>query len=249
MSTGLQSAATILGCDPADVVLLLRTCDSTRQGHGGFQWPESGPVIAPDWDPKSQCGHGLHGFLWGVGYGRLADWNKDAWWMVVAAYRSHVIDLGGNVKVPCCVVVYASQDRHEATQFLYKHLPPGTFPVIGITLSGGDYTTLTGGYQATLTGGHGSTLTGGDHSTLMGGDHSTLMGGDYTFLTGGDYSTLMGYRASLTGGENSTLSWKWWDGDRWRVKTVYVGEDGIKAGTAYVCQNGVVSEAHHSEES
>ncbi len=42
-------------------VLLLRTCDKDMKGHGGFQWPKSGPIEAPDWDPDPNvdCGQGL----------------------------------------------------------------------------------------------------------------------------------------------------------------------------------------------
>ena len=45
--------------------LILRTCDANMQSHGGFQWPRSGPVAAPDWNPAPECGNGLHGFLRG----------------------------------------------------------------------------------------------------------------------------------------------------------------------------------------
>lgn len=51
--------------------LMLRTC--IRDGadrltaYGGFVWPASGPVECPDWEPKKECGNGLHGFLRGAG--------------------------------------------------------------------------------------------------------------------------------------------------------------------------------------
>lgn len=47
-----------------ETVLVLRTCNSDMTGYGGFKWPESGPVEAPDWNPVKSCGQGLHGWLW-----------------------------------------------------------------------------------------------------------------------------------------------------------------------------------------
>ena len=102
------------------------------------------------------------------------------------------------------------------------------------TLTGGNWSTLTGGYYSTLTGGNWSTLTGGNRCTLTGGDDSTLTGGNRCTLTGGDRCTLTGgARCTLTGGYYSALSWRLWDGHRYRIHTVYPGEGGIKIGTAY----------------
>lgn len=36
--------------------LALRTCAADMTSHGGFRWPTSGLVEAPDWDPTPQCG-------------------------------------------------------------------------------------------------------------------------------------------------------------------------------------------------
>jgi hypothetical protein len=52
---------------PPGRALILRTCDKDMRSHGGFQWPRSGPVAAPDWRPVAECGGGLHGFLRGEG--------------------------------------------------------------------------------------------------------------------------------------------------------------------------------------
>jgi hypothetical protein len=94
------------------------------------------------------------------------------------------------------------------------------------TLNGGDRSTLNGGYGSTLTGGNGSKLKGGDGSTLTGGYRSTLNGGNGSKLNGGDGSTL-------TGGYGSRLTFKVWDGNRYRLHTAYVGENGIKSGVPY----------------
>ena len=88
------------------------------------------------------------------------------------------------------------------------------------TLTGGNWSRLTSGNSSTLTGGSCSTLTGGNISTLTGGSCSTLTGGDYSILTGGDYSKFYA-------GKNSSFSSIYWDGERNRTVTFYVGENGI----------------------
>src|SRR5690348_926704 len=48
-------------------VLALRTSRADGTSHGGFKWPESGIVEAPDFSPRKICGYGLHALLWGEG--------------------------------------------------------------------------------------------------------------------------------------------------------------------------------------
>jgi hypothetical protein len=240
---------------------ILRTCaEDMTSRDGAFTWPASGMVEAPDWLPTAECGNGLHGFLWGVGDGDLADWGEDAVWII--AKVCEWIDLAGKVKFPRAEVVFCGS-RADATAMIVGLGTHGA--VVGSTLTGGDGSTLTGGYGSTLTGGDDSTLTGGDGSRLTGGDGSTLTGGDGSRLTGGDGSTLTGgdgstltggdgstltggycstltggYSSTLTGGDDSTLTALWWDGqaERCRVAVGYVGEDGIAPGVAYRVEGG-----------
>ena len=46
--------------------------------YGGFVWPSTGHVEAPDWKPTKDYNNGLHGFLWGEGNGNLVNWKEDA---------------------------------------------------------------------------------------------------------------------------------------------------------------------------
>ncbi len=195
-------------------VLVLRTCDAAMRAHGGFVWPEAGPVEAPDWRDDTTCGGGLHGLLWGAGDDALVSWAEDARWLVVEVLAADIRDLGGKVKFPRGTVVHCGT-RETATQYVAEHGGAGR-AIVGVTLTGGYGSTLTGGDRSTLTGGYGSTLTGGDDSTLTGGDRSTL-----------------------TGGDRSTLSIRWWDSraERYRIAVGYVGEDGIEAGVAYRCDD------------
>ena len=98
-------------------VLILRTCTASLTSQGGFQWPTSGHVAAPDWKPTQACGHGLHGLLWGCGDASLLDWSEQAKWLVVEVTEASIIDLGDKVKFPEGTVVYCG-DRNGAANLI-----------------------------------------------------------------------------------------------------------------------------------
>lgn len=103
---------------PKTRALMLRTCSAQMTGHGGFKWPRSGYVEAPDWNPAAVCGGGLHGLLWGEGDAGYLSVAEGAVWMVVEVDAGEVVSIDGDkVKVPRGNVVFAGQ-RHEATAFL-----------------------------------------------------------------------------------------------------------------------------------
>jgi hypothetical protein len=139
--------------------------------HGGFKWPESGPIECSDWSPEPECGHGLHGLLRGEGDGTLLNWDLDAKWLVVEVHTDTAVDIGGKVKFPRGVVVHCG-DRLSATNFLYEHGCQGA--VVGGTATAGhngtatagDYGTATAGYRGTATAGHNGTATAGDGGIL-----------------------------------------------------------------------------------
>ena len=133
---------------PVETVLVLRTCTAQMTSHNGFKWPESGPVSAPDWRPDSECGHGLHGFLWGEGNGSLANWDIDAKWLVCSVPKDSLIDIGEKVKFPACEVVFCG-DRNGATEYIKTHGPSGK------SIIGG---TATAGYRGTATAGTGGVV-------------------------------------------------------------------------------------------
>jgi hypothetical protein len=183
---------------------------------GGFVWPKSGRVEAPDWNPDPVCGGGLHGLLDGDGDGNVLDWGDAAIWLV-CEIDEHV-NLNGKVKFPSANVVYCG-DRQGATMYIRRVDERNVSAIVGITLTGGDH----------------STLTGGDHSTLTGGDESILTGGDESILTGGD-------RSILTGGDESILTWRVWDGRYYRIHDYYVGENGLTPDTPYIFADGEIKE-------
>lgn len=64
------------------------------------------------------------------------------------------------------------------------------------------------------------------------------------FLTAGDSGTATaGDWGTATAGDWGMVQVKWWDGERYRICTGYVGEDGIEANTAYCVRDGKLVEA------
>jgi len=235
-------------------VLVLRTVSADMTSRDRFRYPESGFVEAPDWDGgKDVCGGGLHGFLWGVGKGELADWSETAKWLVIAVDPADglvelTVDGGGKCKFARGEVVYCG-GRDGAIAYLDAH-GAADKPVVGAARTAGDYGTATAGdygaatagcrgaatagdygtattgYRGAATAGEGGTATAGDYGTATAGEGGTATAGDYGTATAGDYGTA-------TAGEGGAIAWKVWDGQRWRLIVRYPGEDGIKAGTPY----------------
>ncbi len=184
--------------------LILRTCDAQLRGHGGFQWPESGPVEYTDWSPVAKCGNGLHGLLEGKGGGGLLNWNEDAKWLVVEVDRSTLVTLdnGEKVKFPRGSVVYCGQMR-GAIDFLIA---------AGIDSTGMIGAVVTAGYSGTATAGYSGTATAGDRGTATAGYSGTARGGlDATLI----------------------IKWYDQANNRIRCKIAIVGENGIEPNVWY----------------
>ena len=153
-------------CKPAKGhVLVLKSLPANMKAYGGFQWPESGAVSAPDWKPTKECGNGLHGWLWGAGDAGLRCEDDDAKWMVLSVQVDSIVDLEGKVKFPSCLIAYMG-DRETAVSIIQHYAPSGT-AIMFSTVTGGEGSTVTGGDRSTVTGGEGSTVTGGDRSVII----------------------------------------------------------------------------------
>ena len=191
-------------------VLVLRTCGSDMTSRGGFKWPASGPVAAPDWNPKPACGQGLHGLLWGEGDGQLLDWTEGAKWLVVEVDASSVVDLSGKVKFPSGQVVHCG-DCDSATSYLLEHDGSGK-AICGAK--------ATAGVRGTATAGDAGTATAGVRGTATAGFRGTA---------------TAGFRGTATAGEKGAVILRWWDraAERWRMTIGYAGEDGIEPGEKY----------------
>ena len=253
-------------------VLILRTCKADMTAHEGFRWPESGPVEAPDWDPTPECGHGLHGLLWGCGDASSITYPEGRW-LVVEANAADVVDLGGKVKFPRGQVVFVGT-RDEAIAYLDQH-GAADKPVVYATRTAGAYGTATAGDYGTAVAGAGGTATvgyrgtavaraygtatagaygtatagyagtavAGDDGTATAGDDGTATAGLRGTATAGDYGTAAaGYDGTATAGDDGEIRIRWFDGRRYRLAVGYVGEDGIKANTPYRVVNGKLTE-------
>ena len=198
--------------------LILRTCNANMQSHGGFQWPRSGRVSAPDWDPVKGCGKGLHGFLRGEGGGGLADWHTEASWVV--AEVETFVDLGDKVKFPNAEVIFVGT-RLETTALVKARYPDaaviganvavgeGRVAVVGYggTATAGDRGTATAGYRGTATASYRGTATAGEYGTATAGDGGTATAGYRGTATAGDYGTATaGYCGTATAGYCGTAT-------------------------------------------
>ena len=164
---------------PAGHVLVLRTCrpdggSPNIAQSNGFVWPRSGPVRCADWDPEPECGHGLHGFLWGEGNGsnRFVLWDDDALWLVVEVEEAGIIDLDGKCKFEKGVVLGAGS-REAATGFIVARAPQRA--VIGAMVTVGDDRVAVAGDNGTATAGNRGIATAGDFGTATAGDNGTLI--------------------------------------------------------------------------
>ena len=117
-------------------VLVLRTCDALMRSHGGFVWPESGPVECKDWKPVAECGNGLHGLLWGEGDGKLLNWDESAKWLVVEVAAADVVEIDKlKCKFPRGVVVFCGKGD-AAAAYLQARAPAGKIIVWGTATAG-----------------------------------------------------------------------------------------------------------------
>jgi hypothetical protein len=200
---------------PATVLVLRANADGPRS-HGGFLWPESGPVEAPDWNPVAECGKGLHGLLWGEGdRATMPDnaFRDGSRWLVVEVLAADVVDLRGKVKFPRGEVVFCG-DRYGATAYMAERAP-GRAIVSG---------TATAGDRGTATAGHSGTATAGDSGTATAGHSGTATAGP-----GG----------TATAGIGGTIAIRYWDGaaNRCRIVSADVGDNGILPNVAYVVRD------------
>ena len=87
-------------------VLFVRRCTPDMRSHGGFVWPKSGPVEAPDWRDDTNCGGGLHGWPWGIGIGIGSEILRGDIFQVVSVESAEVRSIEfGKSKFRCGEVV------------------------------------------------------------------------------------------------------------------------------------------------
>ena len=219
--------------------LVLRCCAPDMSSHSGFIWPGVGGIAtAPDWKDNTECGNGLHGWLYGQGDHSVSDhWNNaDATWLVVEVAQAYIRMLGGKCKFPSGKVVFVG-GKSEAADYIIEHEPQAkNCAVIGRFAKVGDREVASVGALGTATAGNSGTATAGNSGTATAGDSGTATAGYKGTATAGNSGTATaGNSGTATAGEKGELRIEWWDkkSERYRTKQAYVGEDGIEANTAY----------------
>ena len=248
---------------PVAKVLVLRTCNADMTSYGGFKWPASGPVEAPDWKADAKCGNGLHGWLWGAGDWSLKSKDADCKWLVMETDKDGVIELGGKVKFQKCEVLFVSARWSDAMAFLRGR---ASIPNIASATGYSGHASATGHYghasatghygHASATGHYGHASATGDsgHASATGDSgHASATGNSgHASATGysghasatGHYGWAISNRGTAKAGKDGIISIRYKDaGGKYRVATGYVGENGIKPNTPYsVSETGVFEE-------
>ena len=159
-----------------------------------------GNRLGTDWDPKPECGHGLHGLLHGCGDSRYLSNEPDAKWLVVAVPLGTCVDINEKVKFPACEVMYAGT-KEEAIRRIAEAYPEA--PVVYAQRMTGDYGVSTSGYCGTSTSGDCGTSTSGYCGTSTSGYCGTSTSGKYGTSTSGNDGT------STSGNDGTSISGYW----------------------------------------
>ena len=219
--------------------LVLRCCAPDMTSRNGFKWPGVGEeAIAPDWIKNTECGNGLHGWLYGQGDHSSADyWQREgAKWLVIEVDESSIVMLGGKCKFPRGVVRFVGE-KHEAAAYLIEHeLRAANVAVIGASLTVGDAQTVMVGALGTATAGAFGTATAGYSGTATAGYSGTATAGAFGTATAGDRGTATaGDSGTATAGDRGELRIRWYDNkaNRYRTAVAYVGENGIEPNVPY----------------
>ena len=200
---------------PENKVLILRTCkkgpDGSLTGYGGFPWPSSGPVEAPNkWDnawgkkpsdyiggfkPNSPCGGGLHGLEEAEGDLGLLDWTCDGQAMLVSTDRTKLVRVGVKVKFRSGVVERLVSLAEGICMFWCDRNKINK-QVKDITAASGSYSKLaaSGSYSKLAASGHDSKLAASGSSSKLAASGSSsklaASGHDSQLAASGSYSQL-----------------------------------------------------------
>ena len=264
MATRKKAAAPAATAQPKETSFVLRTCRSDMTSTNGFVWPDvGGEAVCPDWIANTECGNGLHGWLYGAGYHGCSSFtDSTAKWLVVEVDSESIVMLGGKCKFPRGVVRFAG-DRKAATDFLIANEPrAASVAVIGASLTvgdeqavivgplgtatagdsgtatAGDSGTATAGDSGTATAGYSGTATAGDSGTATAGDSGTATAGDSGTATAGDSGTATaGDSGTATAGYSGTAT----AGDRGELRIRYwdTKAERYRTAVAYVGEDGI----------
>ena len=215
--TATESAPAPATPSKPETVLILRGSKNDLTSYGGFQYPESGPVEAPDWKLTAECGNGLHGLLWGHGdFGQLPG-EKDAKFQIIEVEASLIVELGHKVKFPRGVVVATFNNWWQAFSYIVARRPSKATD----SIAKGEKA------SAAASGNSGHAAASGEFG------HAAASGEFGVAVATGKYG-----RAKA--GPNGCVAVGWWDekASRPRLAVGYVGEDCIERDVWYIVVDG-----------
>ena len=211
-----------------------------RKSHGGFQWPESGYVEAPDWDPDPSvsCGNSLHGLLWGQGaIGLTSPGATDRVWRVVEVDPADIADVNAPDKggSGAGTVPLSTADRVKAASLVAASAPAGIVVPFG-SATAGTHGSATAGDHGTATAGglrlgdrwlprHGDRNGGGGTATWLPTRRPLATTARRPLATSCGSATAGGYGSATAGDAARRPGWlpvrlgdRWRHGDRWLLR-------------------------------
>ena len=237
--------------------LVLKVVGPNGEGHGGFIWPiEVGATVeAPDWNPAPTCGHGLHGWLWGLGDLSAAGeraLSGESVWLVLAVESVSVVDLGGKVKFPRARIA-ARGDKTTLASIITTHRPANTpVPMFGQAAAGyagqaaagsrgqaaaGEAGQAAAGYAGQAAAGYAGQAAAGYAGQAAAGEAGQAAAGEAgQAAVDADGLATCGIGGLVRGGENSVLVAMYSTGPRrsdFSYSVGQVGRAGIDAGIWY----------------
>ncbi len=202
--------------------LAVRVINADKTSYGGFvNATEPGAVIvAPDWDPEPTCGHGIHGWLWGIGRGGK-EHAGDKIWQVVEVPDDGV-DLGGKWKWKQVTVVYSGnqaecmeltmEGRQKYIQENSAASTSGSKSSASTSGSGSSASTSGARSSASTSGNYSSASTSGDSSpAVCAGINCEACAGQHSFIALGYIDNdILKYKVGFTGSEPGQLKAHTW---------------------------------------
>ena len=260
--TATESAPAPATPSKPETVLILRGSKNDLTSYGGFQYPESGPVEAPDWKLTAECGNGLHGLLWGHGdFGQLPG-EKDAKFQIIEVEASLIVELGHKVKFPRGVVVATFNNWWQAFSYIVARRPSKATDSIAkgerasaaasgyyghAAASGESGHAAASGYSghAAASGefGHAAASGNSGHAAASGYYGHAAASGEFGHAAAsGEFGVAVatGKYGRAKAGPNGCVAVGWWDekASRPRLAVGYVGEDCIERDVWYIVVDG-----------
>ncbi len=249
----------------------VRTCFRNKTGQlvspspeaRGFIWPEEvgSVVVAPDWNPSVECGHGLHGLRPGDQFPSTWATGPNAVWMICSYDPETAVDLDGKIKVPSCVVEYVVDEKDGAqtkvplwlkdrgiSEPIHRAIMVNTYGLTqvgneGIAIAGLDGESIAGDRGSAMVGARGK-ATAGDYGVAIAAAWegkatahlygTALVGSIGKAQVGWGGHAIAGHGGQAKAGTNGIIQIRWSDRqNRIRIAVGYIGENGLEPDVYY----------------